>query len=148
MLYLNKRGSMAFLKFPWPEATRVSGFVLIFHKSFLCLISIFFLMPRTYVFKNINVRSGCIFMLGIVLLTVWQGISFKGNISVKIWEYLYLDGTVDPHHSAFALASSCFYCWHVFMIALLSLLKIQNFMLLPLSIKMWSFWCFCKTSLT
>lgn len=75
-------------------------------------------------------------MLGIVLLTVWQGISFKGNITVKIWEYLYLDGTVDPYHSAFALASSCFYCWHVFMIALLSLLKIQNFMLLQSSIKM------------
>lgn len=87
-------------------------------------------------FKNINVRSGCIFMLEIVLLTVWQGISFKGNISVKIWEYLYLDGTVDPYHPAFALASSFLYCWHVFMIALLSLLKIQNFMLLQLSIKM------------
>lgn len=86
ILHLCKRGSMAFLKFPWSEALRLLVWVLILYISFPCLISIsFFVMPRTYVF--INVRAECTFTLEVVLLTAWYGICFKINVSsFKIWK--------------------------------------------------------------
>lgn len=58
--------SMAFLRIPWPKATRVLGYVLIPYKYFPYLIYLFFLMPRIYMFKNVNIRTGYIFILGIV----------------------------------------------------------------------------------
>lgn len=96
ILHLHKRGSMAFLKFPWSEAIRLLGLVLILYTSIPCLISIsFFFNAKNLCVKNINIWAGYTFTLEVVLLTAWYGISFKVYVSsFKIWEYLFFEGIV------------------------------------------------------